>query len=105
MKSNDQHIAYPFVFQFAKHETKSRRRICLGINGKKLKKKKKKKKLYHMLTELYVTQQMGCFHVLQEGVKATQTQLMQCQFALSCYIQSLQRSLVLCLGRRWHPAE
>ena len=58
-----------------------------------------------MLTELYVTQQMGCFHVLQERGKATQTQLMQGQFALSCYIQSLQGSLVLCLGGRWHPAE
>ena len=48
-----------------------------------------------MLQTLYVTQQMGCFQALQERGKATQTQLMQGQFALSCYIQNLQRSLGL----------
>lgn len=46
MKSNDQHIAYPFVFQFAKHETKSRRRICLGINRKKKKEEEEETVLY-----------------------------------------------------------
>lgn len=46
MKSNDQHIAYPFVFQSAKHETKSRRRICLGINRKKKKEEEEETVLF-----------------------------------------------------------